>query len=168
MISPFSLPVFGASLLAAVAVGVHLGESAVGLIDPIHFQGPALHPRDRGVAIDERTVRPHGPVYAEHYGWEEGQAARATDCGHCEALSARDAYAYSAEVPWFGGPQEVRVEPVREVPAEYVYVEAPVAAEETVEPKDAIVRYAYYPLEAEAVSDKEPASGMGGPDDAYE
>jgi hypothetical protein len=40
MQSPFTLPILGASLLAAVAFGVHLGESSIGLIKPIYFQEP--------------------------------------------------------------------------------------------------------------------------------
>ena len=58
MTSPYALPVLGVSILAAVAAGIHLGESAVASINPIYFQGPALHPRDRGAAIEESRVAP--------------------------------------------------------------------------------------------------------------
>lgn len=78
------------SLLAAIGIGVHLGDSSIDLIDPIHFQGPALHPRDRGVALDPRQVRARSPLYAEHYGWEEGRLALAA-CEDCAMLNARDA-----------------------------------------------------------------------------
>src|SRR5688572_27904464 len=56
MPSLFTLPVLGGSLLAAIAFGVHLGESSIGLINPIYFQAPPLHPRERGVAIDEASL----------------------------------------------------------------------------------------------------------------
>ena len=104
MTSPFTLPMIGGSLLAAVAFGVHLGESAVSMINPIYYQGPAIHPRDRGAAIDESQLTPsRGPVYAELYGWREGDAARAADCGDCGMATVGRARAYSAVVPYFGG-----------------------------------------------------------------
>ena len=100
MTSPYALPVLGVSILAAAAAGIHLGESAVASINPIYFQGPALHPRERGAAIDERSLAlaraPSPPVY----GWDQGYAARDVDR---EALAARDTQAYSAVVPYFGG-----------------------------------------------------------------
>jgi hypothetical protein len=58
MTSPFALPVLGGSLLAAVALGIHLGESSIGQINPLYFQGPAVHPRDRGAVA--RRVEPAG------------------------------------------------------------------------------------------------------------
>ena len=104
MPNPFSWPVMAASLLGAVVAGLQLGQSSVSLINPIYYQAPPLHPRLRGAAIDESTLnRTPEPAYAQLYGWEQGHAARAADCGNCEALRARDAYAYSAEVPYFGG-----------------------------------------------------------------
>lgn len=87
-------------MAAALAVvgGIQLGESAVAEIDPIHFQGPAIHPRDRGAAIEEPLPPPARPRFAAYYGWAEGQAARAQDCGGCDAIAARDAYAEPAVV----------------------------------------------------------------------
>lgn len=172
MIGPYTLPTLGGALLAAVALGVHLGESAIGLINPIHFQGPALHPRDRGAAIDESRVTPRPPAYSGLYGWEEGAVARAADCGDCEALRARAAYArdYSAEIPYYGGPAEVvvadagagdaGVEPVlvyeAAAEAEAVTQAAPV--------KPPVARYAYYPVTADEAA--EPAEEPP-PDEHY-
>ena len=157
MINPLTLPMLGGSLLAAVALGVHLGESSVGLIHPIHFQGPALHPRERGAAIDESRLPPRAPAYGELYGWEQGDAARAADCGNCEALQARAAYAqdYSAEVPYFGGPEEqARAADVRDAADAHVaLVEELRGAEEIVRPKPPIARYAYYPVVAEEIAE---------------
>lgn len=141
MTSPFAFPVLGLSLLAAVLGGVHLGESAIGLINPIHFQGPIVHPRDRGVAIEEPVVTARAPAFHQLYGWEEGHAARAADCGDCEALAARDRHAYSAEVPWFG--------PEPDRPAEAA---ADVRFAEEVPAPDARSRihlYAHFPVESE-------------------
>jgi len=153
MINPFTLPALGGSLLASVAIGIALGESAVGLIDPIHFQGPAVHPRDRGAAIDPNRVRPRPAAYGDLYGWEEGHAARAADCGDCPALAARAAYAYasaptySAEVPYFGGSDEPRAASRRGARAE----PAPVAPsrEEWASREQHVARYAGYPVSAE-------------------
>lgn len=157
MHSPFTLPILGGSLLAAVAFGVHLGESSVGLINPIYFQEAPLHPRDRGAAIDERSLHRTQPVTVALYGWEQGHAARAADCGDCEALRARDVHAYSARVPYFGSGGRVRVA-VAEARDELGdrFAEVP----EELSPRYADVeRYAYYPVNEEAAAsadDKEP------------
>jgi hypothetical protein len=154
MINPFSLPVLGASLLVAVVVGVHLGESSVGLINPIYFQEPPLHPRDRGAAIDEASLNRRGPAFADLYGWEQGYAARAADCGNCEALRARDAYAYSAEVPYFGSGSRLRsaVAVARDELGERF-----AALPDHVSPRNAEVeRYAHYRIVAEPESEPEP------------
>lgn len=174
MASPITLPALGGAIIAAAMLGIHLGESSIGLINPIYFQGPALHPRERGVAIDEGAVRPRQPVYAQLYGWDEGRAARAADCGDCAALGARDAYAatgaYSAEVPYFGSREELRAEDLRErsdAPRAYQraayeeQVEPEYVAEEVVAPKSPVLRYAYYPVEERAepaVEVEEPAA----------
>ena len=141
-----NLPALGGALVAAVALGIHLGESAIGLIDPVHFQGPAIHPRDRGAAIDPDRVRPAGPRYAELYGWDEGRTARLADCGDCEAIAARDAYAYSAVVPYFGERGERPATAVAEPAPEPRLVQEPKPA--VAEPESPIVRYASYPVDA--------------------
>jgi hypothetical protein len=91
-----------------VAFGIHLGESSIGLINPIYFQAPPLHPRERGAAIDESTLSQRTPdPYAGLYGWQQGQAALAADCGDC-AVRYRDHSAYSARVPYFGSSGDLR------------------------------------------------------------
>jgi hypothetical protein len=155
MPNPFSLPILGASLLGAVVVGLHLGESSIGLINPIYFQAPPLHPRERGAAIDEASLQQRGPAYSQLYGWEQGYAARAADCGNCEALQARDAYAhaYSARVPYFGNHAAVRPAVAA---APDVLEERLAEAREDPAPRLAqIERYAYYPVEE--VAEPEPA-----------
>jgi hypothetical protein len=158
MSHPYTLPVVGASLLLSVAAGIHLGESAIGLVNPLYFQGPAVHPRDRGVAIYESPLPARGPAYGELYGWEEGYAARAADCLDCEALAARDAYAYSAQVPYFGSGPEYRTqaEDRTEPGSQYAKVIVPPPEAPAVEDDELILRYSNYPVEV--------GQGMGGPE----
>lgn len=141
MAVPFLTPALAGSILAAVVVGVHLGESSINLIHPVHFKGPAVHPRMRGAAIDERVQTARAPLYSDLYGWEEGARMRAADCGDCDALTARDTYAYSADIPYFGrgGPIE-EPEPIRV--AAYEPEPEPASRPELVD------RYSSYPVDA--------------------
>jgi hypothetical protein len=152
MVNPSTLPALGGALLAAVVLGIHLGESAVGLIDPIHFQGPAVHPRDRGAAIDPNRIAPRRPSYADLYGWEEGHAALAAGCDGCDAPSGRAAYAYSAEVPYFGAGVAAQPEPVRYVPDPKPEPREAWAARE-----EPVARYAHYPVSADERPARRPA-----------
>ncbi|WP_129791685.1 hypothetical protein [Sphingosinicella sp. CPCC 101087] len=151
MTSPFTLAALCASLLVGVATGIHLGESAVAMIDPVHFQGPALHPRDRGAAIDEPARLVPRPAAPQPYGWDQGYAARAAVCGDCDVWDGPEAEVYSAAVPYFGedevsaevpaGPREDEAESVRQIserPDLYAGREEP--PERNIEP------YAYFPL----------------------
>lgn len=64
----------------AVGLGVQIGESAIGEINPIHFRGEAPPVR----AIDPNAPAPTSPVaddFASAYGWAEGNAARQADSG---------------------------------------------------------------------------------------
>src|SRR4051812_22941360 len=61
----------------AVGLGVQMGESAVGDINPIHFQGAALRPQ----GIDPDAQPPLTSPYAEAYGWEQGNQARLAEAG---------------------------------------------------------------------------------------
>jgi len=149
MTSPFSLSVLGGSLLAAVVFGIHLGESSIGLIKPIYFQGPAVHPRDRGAAIDESSLPlPARSAYSDLYGWDEGHAALAAECAGCGSVRVHRAN-YSAEVPYFGSRRELRnaVEQARDELGEN-FVQPP----EPVGPRDQpMLRYAYYPISEDEV-----------------
>jgi hypothetical protein len=110
----FSLPASGALILAAAAFGVHLGQSTIDQINPIHFQGPAVHPRDRG-AVAYDMVEPQQPRFSQLYGWEEGGEARSLDCGGCDALDARDRHSdgelvYAVmETGWDDAPQQAAI-----------------------------------------------------------
>jgi len=64
-------------IVLAVGLGVQIGESAVGSINPIHFQGAAARPQ----GIDPNVQPPAQSAYAQAYGWEQGNAARVVDSG---------------------------------------------------------------------------------------
>ena len=165
MHSPFTWPILGGSMLAAVAVGIHLGESAIGMIKPIYFQGPALHPRDRGAAIDPSRLTPRPAAYASLYGWPEGEAAQRAECGDCGMGRSDVARAYSAAVPYFGGDAA----PEREPEAWAEAAVATAAKDERAKPVDdsadrPLARYAHYPVsaeEAEAAPVEPAALGYG-------
>lgn len=158
----------GASLLLAVAGGIQLGESAIAMINPIHFQGPAIHPRDRGAAIDETRLRPTEAAFASLYGWDEGNTARAGDCHGCEAVVARDLYA-DAYTYAYAEPVVVHRAVAQDwqesVPTADGKEDQGTGGEGSydydVERKERIERYAYYPIEAEALDEEEVA------DEAY-
>jgi hypothetical protein len=60
----------------AVGLGVQMGESAIGSINPIHFQGAAPPVQ----AIDPAALPPPAASpYAQAYGWEQGNAALVAD-----------------------------------------------------------------------------------------
>lgn len=84
--------VLGVLILAGGTLGAHVGQSAIEQINPLYFQGAAVHPRDRGAAVDETLGRAQAPRFSDHYRWEQGESARSADCIDCQALAARDAY----------------------------------------------------------------------------
>jgi hypothetical protein len=141
---PLTLPALGIAALAGAAVGVYLGEQSVAEINPFYFQGPAIHPRDRGAAVAEWEPQPQPPSFAALYGWAQGRAARAEDCGDCMAAVA-PASTWSPEP----SAPETLVAPPPAKPAKR-------AAEPVKEPADRAAtlaydfeRYAYYPVTAE-------------------
>ena len=152
MHSPFALPVLSGSLLASIALGVHLGQSSISQINPIYFEAPPVHPRDRGAAVDEASLHRAQDPYLQYYGWEQGQAALAAECSHCGVRPPRDVYAaYSAEVPYFGSRSELRraVSDARdELGDEFASVPDDLSAR--VQP---IERYAHYPVTVERPKD---------------
>ena len=150
MHSPFTLPVLAGSMLASVALGIHLGESAIAQINPIYYQAPPLHPRDRGAAIEEGNLaRAPGDYalptdYAGLHGWDQGQAALAADCGDCAGMRGRETRAYSARVPYFGSRRDLHaaVAQARDEFAEPPQVVSP--------PRQQVDRYAHYAVTVEA------------------
>jgi hypothetical protein len=92
------LPVMTVLTIVAGAVGLQLGESAIGQIDPLYFEG--REPL-RDVSKDPRP--PSSSAFAQASGWAEGYQARAEDCGDgctpvmpaTAAAPAAPLYAYS-------------------------------------------------------------------------
>ncbi|HEX8653923.1 MAG TPA: hypothetical protein VF693_01705 [Allosphingosinicella sp.] len=136
------LPAFAALILGGVAGGVALGESAIDQINPLYFQGVPVHPRDRGAALDPNMLQAQSPRFADLYGWDEGQAARAAECFGCPAVAARDAY---AEAPVI---QYAVAEPVwsEAIPANVPEPVPAEQAEEAAQPDD-VALYAGFQIE---------------------
>lgn len=85
-----------AGLAVAAIVGVQLGRSTISEINPIHFQGALERPQ----GVDPSALQPAPDSYALAYGWEQGYAARAVDCGgDCDARQARDTIALGFAAP---------------------------------------------------------------------
>ena len=156
-----TLSAFASLVVAAGALGVHLGQAAIDDINPLYFQGAAVHPRDRGAEVTELSGELRAPSYAQAYGWQQGQAALSADCGDCAALGARDAYA-GGEVRFAVLQTEWRTEAQ---PAAHRYEAEPKTPPErqqaqpviyVVENAD-IARYASYPIEAAPEGEAEAA-----------
>lgn len=109
MITPVSFTALGIGGVAAVMLGITLGNSAISQINPIHFQGAAVHPRDRGAALDPNAPSVIPNRYEQLYGFNEGAQARAADCVGCTfarpSLQAAAAV-YAATTPYFGSREE--------------------------------------------------------------
>lgn len=147
-----TLSAIGVIALAGAATGMMLGRSAIAEINPLHFQGAALHPRDRGAVIDEAVPPLPGISFAGRYGWAEGQAARDAECGKdCSELATRqrDWYARSRSAPVEDG-WETAPEPVPALLHEADKPEPKFAQEEVeAEPEFEVERYAHFPVSAE-------------------
>lgn len=109
MIRIGSVTGFGIAGLLAVTFGVSLGNSAISQINPHYFRGAAVHPRDRGAALDPNapTVIPNR--YEQLYGFAQGQQARAADCPGCTfapAATPTEAIVHRASAPYFGSREE--------------------------------------------------------------
>jgi len=165
MLKPYALPVIGAALFVAVVGGIQLGNSAISGINPIHFQGAAVHPRDRGAIVSEPApaegLSRQLPTYDQLYGWDEGQAARAAAfCAGCEAVPVYSE-AYMAGVPYFGSREEARAEDMRESAAiDALYEKRLVEAELRRARLDLIERYAAGPP---VIEEPVPQQPMGDP-----
>ena len=125
MFSPTALLALGGGSIVAVMVGISLGNGAISSINPAYFQGAAVHPRDRGAALDPNapTVIPNR--YEQLYGFAQGQQARAIDCAGCTfgppAMPA-EAGVYAASAPYFGSREErarTEAREQREIDAEF-------------------------------------------------
>ncbi len=155
MAHPLKLPALGALAVAAAAFGLHLGESAVADINPIHFQGAAVHPRDRGAALPDLPQAPIQSEYALAYGWDQGANARTADCPGCGPAVAPE-YASRTQM---GYQSDVDVALAPPSPARAVERQEEAQSPFTTE-YASVDRYAYYPIEeatADVAAEEEPA-----------
>lgn len=113
VIRSWTLPLLGVALLVAVMIGVGLGNATVSGINPIYFD-PARPPRLRPLVLDEvpaTNLSRRMPSYGQLYGWEQGQAAMAADCGP----GCGQGTAYTASVPYFGSREESEAREMRQL-----------------------------------------------------
>ena len=136
------LPVMAVLTVVAGAVGLAVGDGAIGQIDPIHFQGAAPKPRD----VTQIPRPAQAPGYAQASGWAEGYAAREADCGSdCPAYLVRQ----SREIAPASQPyREARLEPgwqAASAPAPMV-VEAQPPLQQADAAPSRLNRYLHYPV----------------------
>jgi hypothetical protein len=99
------LPRIGVALLGAIMVGVLLGNSAISAIDPVHFRGAAIHPRDRGVATDPNHLESSFPYL--NVSNRSGALVLAEGlCPGCASQPRPETPFYSTPVPYFGSREE--------------------------------------------------------------
>lgn len=116
--SPHMLTVGVAAFVGSV-LGVQLGNATISAIKPNFFLGAAVHPRDRGKAIDPREIEARRLArlqsrYDSLYGWEEGNRALQAVCGNCQAPASHAVAVYDARVPYFGSLEEQEADERRE------------------------------------------------------
>jgi len=128
------------AFLSASVLGVQLGRSAIAEINPVHFRGELARPR----AVDPNAGAVVPDAYASAYGFGDGFAARAADCGgDCDAREARDAFAFDPPVRArpAGGPYWRDATPVADP--------RPWAPGEVGPDALSVERYLHYPVEEE-------------------
>lgn len=137
------------ALLIAAIIGVLLGRSAIAEINPVHY---------RPVEPVRAVPQPPPAVpdsFAQAYGWPEGQATLAGDCGgDCSARATREQLGYVFDSP-----------PPSRLDAPSWRDDAP-AVEPAPWPPGAIdgrrpaQDYAHYPIEAKPADDEADAAAL--------
>ena len=135
----------------AVGLGVQMGESAIGAIDPIHFQGPAPPVQ----AADPNAAPPPQSAYASAYGWEQGEAARQADGAFWSAGQDFD-YVPQPELRQASAPAQLPPAPVNLAP----WRPGQVSSHPDVE------RYTDYPIEEKPVVRPAPEPAEAAPEAA--
>ncbi len=169
MIRIGSVAGFGIAGVLAVMFGVSLGNSAISQINPLYFQGAAVHPRDRGAALDPNapTVIPNS--YQQFYGFDEGREARAAACPGCAFAAAAmpaEALVHTASAPYFGSREERardEAQERREIDSAYQQRLDDAAARRAA--MDELRRYTHYRVSEDEVvrEDPVPAESRGRP-----
>jgi hypothetical protein len=102
-----------AAILVAALIGIQLGRSAVGAIDPIFYSERQPHPRDRGAAIDPREIEARrlarqAALYDRYYDWDHGAAALSEARGDVAPTAS-----FASPVPYFGSREEIAADDAR-------------------------------------------------------
>jgi hypothetical protein len=153
------LPVMTVLTIIAGAVGLQLGESAIGQIDPTYFQGALEPPRD--VTKDPRPSR--APGFAQASGWAQGYQALAADCGGCSPVSGQSGPAPAAPLYTYS---DATIEPRWQQAAAAVTADEP-RLERSVESAQ-LQRYLHYPVSADQAEIRTALEGRGTPGEAQE
>ena len=145
-------------------VGVQLGESAIAEIDPIHFQGAAVHPRDRGAAIDPATRSRRAQAgYRPGLWLGRGPCRAARRMRGMRALSGDAAYAGRKPPP---APARRRCLARRQPPPPSLKPWPP--GEVSARGDPAVERYIDYPIEEKPAVEAAEAESPAAPDKAVE
>ena len=134
------LPVMTVLTIVAGAVGLQLGETAIGQIDPLYFQGGREPLRD--VSKDPRPAS--SSAFAQASGWAEGYQARAADCGGCTPVMAATAPAPAAPLFTYS---DATIEPRWQYAEDAVFGDE-VRLERSLESAQ-VQRYLHYPVSAD-------------------
>jgi hypothetical protein len=154
------------SLLVAALVGIQLGTSAIGAVNPIFFTDAPVHPRDRGAAVDPREIEARrlarqAAAYDSFYDWNDGSASLRLACAGC-TIGGQVAASY---VPYFGSRESIAAEDERmrrEIDARY---EARLAAEVEREARRAEIELLAEPAIDRPIRAADGGLAMGGPDE---
>lgn len=162
MDNPYRLPVIAVSAFGAIMLGLFLGNGAISQINPVYFQGAAVHPRDRGAAIDPNSIPPVAPAYGAMYGFDEGRAARLEACQDCLVRPPVEYASYAAPAPYFGSREErvsADARELREIDEVYAQREQRLeATREREESAERLERYMNYPVVEEGRARPEPSA----------
>jgi hypothetical protein len=133
-----SLLALSFAVLVAGVLGVQLGQSAIGAINPLYYGGEAPPAR----AVDGRERQPAQPAYYQAYDWQQGAEARAIACSdNCGAPEPYESYDYvEAPQPRLAGAEW-------RDPTTTVELEPWPAGQVAREGRAAVMRYADYPVE---------------------
>lgn len=155
-----SLLALSVAVLVAGVAGVTLGQSAIGAINPLYFEGAAPPPR----AVDGRERQPAAPAYYQAYDWAAGAQARAIACGdNCGPPVPYESYGYAEAPPprlaaadWRDATSTIELAP---------WPPGQVSRERTL-----VTRYVDYPIEAKADDEPDEADKPAAdePGDSYE
>jgi hypothetical protein len=150
--NPWFAPLAGAAMLAAILIGIRLGDAAVAEIDPLAFHEPVVRERPR--AADDSNLPLPQRSYSAAYGWADGYGARDRDCGpDCAAYLDSGIGAmtrppdYSARAPYFGSDGDLGAAIARA--RDTLGPSFPETHPDAGVPDGPILRYSHFPITAD-------------------